>query len=89
MGLLVTYLYEIGPENARTEIYIKEDGGTFIKVECRIFDNNGNRAAVCANIFRLDDGNTMSFFSGLDQLDAIPDIEAGMCKLMATFRVSP
>ena len=83
-------IYDIGPENARTEVYTKKDkkeDKDIIFFRCQIFDNNGKRAAVCNDRFPLIDGNSVHFFFSLDQIASVPEIETGVQKFMEKFRV--
>jgi hypothetical protein len=52
-------IYDLGPENARIEIYRSESEDIFFT--CIIFDNNGVRDAVCDDAISLADGNTVNF----------------------------
>jgi hypothetical protein len=84
-GPFGTEIYDIGPEEARIEIYRKSEGDIYFN--CMIFDNHGKRGAVCADMFRLDDLNHVQFRFRLPQIEQIPEIEAGIRRLMASFVV--
>ncbi len=78
-------IYDLGPENARTEIYQSTAESIFFR--CALFDNNGVRDAVCDDIVSLSDGNVIRFFFGLKQISELRDFEAGIRQLMSTFRM--
>jgi hypothetical protein len=84
-GPFGTEIYDVGPEDARTEIYRKTEGDIYFN--CMIFDNHGKRGAVCADMFRLDDLNHVQFRFRPPQIEHIPEIEAGIRRLMASFVV--
>jgi len=80
-------LYEIGPEEARTEIYRKVEGD--IHFTCSIAGPEGRkRGGVCRDLFRLDDMNHLQFLFRLPHREHIPEIEKGMRELMARFQVA-
>lgn len=78
-------IYDTGPEEARTEHYRRLESDIFFN--CMIFDNHGKRGAVCADMFRLDDLNHVQFRFRPPQIEDIPEIEAGIRRLMAGFVV--
>jgi hypothetical protein len=78
-------IYDVGPENARIEIYRKHEGDIYFK--CFISDIHGKRGAVCADMFRLDDLNHVQFRFRLPQIEHIPEIESGLRRLMTGFVV--
>jgi hypothetical protein len=77
-------VYDLGPENARTEIYRSESEDIFFT--CIIFDNNGVRDAVCDDAVSVADGNTVKFFFSLNQIGHLRDFEAGIRQLMSHFQ---
>jgi hypothetical protein len=77
-------VYDLGPENARTEIYRSESEDIFFT--CIIFDNNGVRDAVCDDAIWLADGNTVKFFFSLNQIGQLREFEAEIRQLMSHFQ---
>jgi hypothetical protein len=77
-------IYDLGPENARTEIYRNEAEDIFFT--CKTFDNHGVRDAVCDDAVPLPDGNAVWFFFGLRQISELRNFEAGIQQLMSNFR---
>jgi hypothetical protein len=77
-------VYDLGPENARIEIYRSESGDIFFT--CKIFDNNGVRDAVCDDTVSLADGNTVWFFFRINQIEQVRKIEVGIRQLMSNFQ---
>ena len=82
-GPFGTEIYDIGPEDARTEIYRRSEGDIYFK--CMPFDNRGKRSAICNDMFRLDDLNHIQFYFRPPQIEHIPEIEASIRRLMAGF----
>jgi hypothetical protein len=78
-------VYDIGPENARREVYTKNHDGDFILFSC-LFVSSDRHIAVCDDWFTLNDGNSVHFFFHLNQIGNIPDIEVGIRNLMEGFR---
>jgi hypothetical protein len=78
-------VYDLGPENARVEIYRSESEDIFFT--CKIFDNNGARAAVCDDTVSLPDGNTVRFFFSLNQIGHLRDFEAGIRQLTSHLQI--
>lgn len=59
-------LWEIGPDNARAELYRKIQDGRTLVYTCTIFDNHGKRDGVCDPVGdRLNAGGEIHFFSVL------------------------
>jgi hypothetical protein len=77
-------VYDLGPENARQEIYRNEDEDIFFI--CKIFDNNGQRSAVCDDAVSLADGNSVWFFFRLNEISELRQFEAGIRQLMSQFQ---
>jgi hypothetical protein len=79
-------LYEVGPEEARKEVYRKAEGDIFFIC---LFSGHEDRkrGGVCNDSFRLDDMNHVQFYSRLQHIEHIPEIEARMRQLMASFVV--
>ena len=65
-GPVGTEIYDVGPENARIEIYRKDEGDVYF--DCMISDYRGKRGAVCNDLFVLDDKNGVQFFFVLSLL---------------------
>jgi hypothetical protein len=78
-------VYDIGPENARTEVYTKNYNGDFVLFSCLFFVSDRN-LGVCDDRFALKDGNSAHFFFYQNQIENIPNIEAGIRNLMEGFR---
>ena len=76
-------VYDLGPEDARIEIYRSESEDIFFT--CKIFNNNGKRDAVCDDAVSLPDGNGVWFFFRLGQISEIRAFEAGTRRLMSQF----
>ena len=76
-------IYDLGPDDARIEIYRSESEDIFFN--CKIFDNNGVRDAVCDDAVSLPDGNAVRFFFGLKQIPELRSFEAGIRQLMSNF----
>ena len=77
-------VYEIGPEEARTEVYRKLKGDIYFRCSFSGAESR-KRGGVCDDMFRLDDMNHVRFFFRLQQIEHIPEIEASIRKLMANF----
>jgi hypothetical protein len=77
-------IFDLGPENARTEIYQSKAENIFFS--CMIFDNNGIRDAVCEDLLPLSDGNVIRFFFNLKQISELRDFESGIRQLMSKLR---
>jgi hypothetical protein len=78
--------YEIGPENARLEIYTKETAENgFIMLQRNV--GSDPKSAVWSDVFPLDDSNFAHFFFRPEQLKDIGDIQSKMKRLMASFPV--
>ena len=77
-------VYDLGPENARIEIYRSESEDIFFT--CKIFDNNGVRDAVCDDTVSLADGNTVWFFFRLNQIEKVRNFESEIRQLMSHFQ---
>lgn len=75
-------VYDLGPKDARQEIYRGDDVG-FI---CKIFDNNGKRDGVCDDAVSLVDGNAVWFFFHPNQIGEVRKIESGVRQLMSQFK---
>jgi hypothetical protein len=81
-------VYDIGPENARREVYTKEQDGASFLFDCMIsYSDEGRRFGTCDDRFPLKDGNSVHFFFGLGQIGYIPEIESGIRDLMEKFRI--
>jgi hypothetical protein len=68
-------IYDLGPEEARTEHYRKEDGDIWFRCSSN----------VCDDWFRLNDMNHMQFFFRRPNIEQVPEIEARMRRIMADF----
>jgi hypothetical protein len=77
-------VFDLGPENARVEIYRSESEDIFFT--CMIFDNNGVRDAVCDDAVSLADGNAVRFFFNLKQVGQLRKFESGIRQLMTQFQ---
>jgi hypothetical protein len=77
-------IYDLGPKNARQEIYRGEDDD--VAFTCKIFDNNGNRDGVCDDTVSLADGNAVWFFFRPSQTGDVRKIESGVRQLMSQFQ---
>jgi hypothetical protein len=78
-------IYDVGPDDARTEEYFRVDLNIFFF--CFIHVVNGNRDATCDDTFALENSWTVGFFFRLKEIGDVPDIEAGIRRLMASFPV--
>jgi hypothetical protein len=79
-------IYEMGPAEARTEFYWRDEGQIYFR--CSVSEEEERRLrGVCNDLFRLDDGNHIQFFFRRSLIEQIPEIEAGMRRLMASFVV--
>jgi hypothetical protein len=77
-------IFEIGPENARLEIYTKDSPESgFIMLQRNV--GSDPKAAVWSDVFPLDDGNFAHFFFRPEQLKDIVDIQSKMTRLIASF----
>jgi len=76
-------IFDLGPENARLEIYRSESEDIFFT--CQIFYHNDERHAVCRDFVSLLDGNAVWFFFDLNQISEIRKVEAGIRQLMSGF----
>jgi hypothetical protein len=78
-------IYAFGPDNARTELFRKDDGDVYFG--CFIQENleNGGVIGSCDDMFFLPDGHSVRFFFGYDQIKDVEAIEAGTRKLMSGF----
>jgi hypothetical protein len=77
-------VYEIGPDNARTEIYRSVDRDLFF--DCLInFKTDRPENGVCSDQFKLSDNNLAHFFFRRSQIGSVADIEANIRRLVATF----
>jgi hypothetical protein len=76
-------VYDVGPDNARIEIYRSESEDIFF--ECKIFENNGKRDALCDDTVSLADGNSAWFFFVLNQVSDVRAFEVGIRDLMSQF----
>jgi hypothetical protein len=79
-------VYDVGPENARIELYRKHDDGRLIVFSCLIPNIRWQRSGLCDDFVELDDDNTVRLRFGLDQVEYVPEIEAGIRKLMNGFK---
>jgi len=75
-------IYEIGPEEARIQSYRKIEGDVLFT--CFGLEQQNS---ICRSIFRLGDLNHAHFRFRRHQIEHIPEIEAGIRKLMSTFVV--
>lgn len=84
-GKVLDYdVYEIGPDNARTEIYRNVEHDLFF--DCFInLKINRQENCVCSDQFTLSDNNYAHFFFRRSQIGGVADIEANIRRLVATF----
>jgi hypothetical protein len=79
-------IYDQGPDDARIETYRKGQNNEMVLFYCMIFDNRGARGAVCDDTFDLSDGNSARFLFSLKHIGDIPEMEAGIRRLVESFR---
>lgn len=82
-GFLV---YELGPENARSEFYWREEDDLFFRCSVN-FEGDSRGEGVCDDSVPLNDKNHAGFFFRRSQIGSIPEIEAAIRKLMDQFVV--
>jgi hypothetical protein len=83
-GPLDFEIYDVGPEEARIETYRRVDGDIYF--HCLISgEADRKRGGVCNDGFRLDDLKHIQFFFPLPLIADVPEIEAGIRRLVASF----
>lgn len=91
-------MYEIGTEEARTEIYRKKHGDQTIVISCvlvqhdetgkRIDDDDRKRYGLCDNTWSLlSNGTSISYRIWLNQIQDAEAIDTGLRKLLMSFTV--
>lgn len=77
-------VYAIGPEEARIESYRRTEDDIYF--QCVTSDaGNHRRVTLCDDLFRLNDGNHVQFRFRPNLIEHIPEIEANIRQLMASF----
>jgi hypothetical protein len=78
-------IYAFGPNNARTELFRKEDGDVYFSCFLQGRSREGSVIGICNDMFFLPDGHSVRFFFGYDQIKDVEAIEAGTRQLMSGF----
>jgi hypothetical protein len=77
-------VYEIGPEEARIRIYRRAAGDLYFTCDTSGIAGRGP-VTLCDNMFRLHDMNHAQFYFNPRLTEHMPEIEAGIRQLMASF----
>ncbi len=80
-------VYDVGPEDARTETYRKEDGDIYFHCFVNLKIDRG-KDGVCDDSVLLKDKNHAMFFFRRSQIGSVPELEGGIRRLMEGFRIS-
>lgn len=78
-------VYDLGPENARSETYSNPTHDLFFTCIIDFTIDRPPERAVCRDQFQLDDRNHAHFFFPRAWIDRVPEIEAGIRRLVASF----
>jgi len=78
-------IYERAPYPTHEEIYRREEGDIFFY--CFISDEHDrDNGSVCNDLFALDDGNHVHAFLYPHEIGIVPEFEATIRKIMASFK---
>lgn len=81
-------LYEIGPENAREELYRKDIGGRVVVFSCLLSDIEQKTYRICDHVSRTDSGVYFYYhFSGDRGLKDAVEVDLGIQNLIDSFYV--
>jgi len=81
-------VYDLGPENARSETYSNPTLDLYFTCIIDFTMDRPPERAVCRDQFQLDDRNHAHFFFPRAWIARVPEIESGIRRLMAGFVVS-
>jgi hypothetical protein len=81
-------VFDVGPDSARIEYYRREDGTGMIFFHCFISIIREKRTGFCDDFVALEKSNSVRLRFDLSEIEHVPEVEAGIRKLMNGFRAN-